>query len=91
VISFIVPLFLRRHGPIQPLGDCIPHDPLFVPSREKIQLFGKQRHRLAIGAGKLGKICSPENALRAEGFDDPANLRMELWERVWLVDVAWKT
>ena len=77
MISFIVALFPRRHRPIQPSGDCTPHDPFFVRSREKIQLLGKQRHRLTVGAGKLRKISAPENALRTEGFDDPPNLRME--------------
>lgn len=83
-------LAFARQRPIQPFGERSAHDPFLVGNGEKIQLLGKQGNSLAIGTGKLGKISAPEDALRPEGFDSPANLRMERGKRVGLIDIAWK-
>ena len=59
------------------IGDGASQDPLLFRGRQVVQLLGKQCQSLPVGTGKVGQVGAPEHALRPEGVDDPADLRVE--------------
>ena len=73
---------------MEPSRNSLPHDPLQVFTREKIEMLSEKCYGLAIAAGQLRQVGTPEDALRAEGFDNASDLRMEGRIGMRLIDIA---
>src|SRR4029450_13538171 len=77
--------------PSQPVADGPTHDQFQVAALQPGQLFSEQRHALTPRAGHARDVGAPEPARGAEGIVQPAQVVVDVAERVGLIGVAWRT
>src|SRR5678809_251246 len=74
--------------PAEPVTDGPAHDQLEVAALQPGQLFGEQRHALTPRARHARDVGAPEPARGTEGVVEPAQVVVDVAERVRLIGVA---